>query len=136
MAISFDKAFGVHPHAMLIRSQRAELLATNIANADTPGYKAKDVDFASALKAAKSNQQSGNTMVRTNEKHLAGGSRFVGNSEMFRTPNQADTGDGNSVDIQVERNLYVQNALEYQASLQFLGGKFSSLKKALGGQGA
>ena len=57
MAISFDKAFGVHPHAMLIRSQRAELLATNIANADTPGYKAKDVDFASALKAAKSNQQ-------------------------------------------------------------------------------
>ena len=50
MAISFDKALGVHPHAMLIRSQRAEMLATNIANADTPGYKAKDIDFASALK--------------------------------------------------------------------------------------
>ena len=57
--INFDKAFGVHPHAMLIRSQRAELLATNIANADTPGYKAKDIDFAAALKAAKSNQQGG-----------------------------------------------------------------------------
>ena len=53
MAISFDKAFGVHPHAMLIRSQRVELLATNIANVDTPGYKAKDIDFAAALKAAK-----------------------------------------------------------------------------------
>ncbi|PWS55642.1 flagellar basal body rod protein FlgB [Pseudoalteromonas sp. meg-B1] len=136
MAISFDKALGVHPHAMLIRSQRAEMLATNIANADTPGYKAKDIDFASALKTAKSNQLSGNTMVRTNEKHIAGGTRSVGGSELFRTPNQTDTGDGNSVDIQVERNLYTQNAMEYQASVQFLNGKFKGLKKALGSQGA
>uniref|UniRef100_UPI0035674FA4 flagellar basal body rod protein FlgB n=1 Tax=Pseudoalteromonas sp. TaxID=53249 RepID=UPI0035674FA4 len=122
--------------AMLIRSQRAELLATNIANADTPGYKAKDIDFASALKAARSQQQSGNSMVRTNEKHLAGGSRQVGGNELFRNANQSDTGDGNSVDIQVERNLYAQNAMEYQASLQFLSGKFKGLKKALGSQGA
>ena len=136
MAISFDKALGVHPHAMLIRSQRAEILATNIANADTPGYKAKDIDFASALKTAKSNQLSGNTMVRTNEKHIAGGTRIVGGNELLRTPNQTDTGDGNSVDIQVERNLYTQNAMEYQASVQFLNGKFKGLKKALGSQGA
>ena len=136
MAISFDKALGVHPHAMLIRSQRAEMLATNIANADTPGYKAKDIDFASALKTAKSNQLSGNSMVRTNEKHIAGGTRSVAGNELFRTPNQTDTGDGNSVDIQVERNLYTQNAMEYQASDQFLNGKFKGLKKALGSQGA
>jgi len=130
MAISFDKALGVQPHAMLIRSQRAEMLATNIANADTPGYKAKDIDFASALKTAKSNQLSGNTMVRTNEKHIAGGTRSVASNELFRTPNQTDTGDGNSVDIQVERNLYTQNAMEYQASVQFLNGKFKGLKKS------
>lgn len=135
MAISFDKALGVHPHAMLIRSQRAEVLATNIANADTPGYKAKDIDFASALKAARSTQQSGNSMVTTNEKHIAGGTRSVGGSELFLTPNQGDTGDGNSVDIQVERNLYTQNAMEYQASLQFLSSKFKGLNKALGSQG-
>ncbi len=135
MAISFDKALGVHPHAMLIRSQRAEVLAANIANADTPGYKAKDIDFATALKTAKSHQQSGNSMVRTNEKHIAGGSRSVGGAESFRVPNQTDTGDGNSVDIQVERNLYTQNAMEYQASLQFLTGKFKGLNKALGSQG-
>jgi flagellar basal-body rod protein FlgB len=135
MAISFDKALGVHPQAMLIRSQRAELIATNIANADTPGYKAKGIDFASALNAARSNQQSGNTMVTTDSKHIAGGSRNVGNSELFRVPNQTDTGDGNSVDIQVERNLYTQNSMEYQASLQFLSGKFKGLKKALGSQG-
>ena len=135
MAISFDKALGVHPHAMLIRSQRAEVLATNIANADTPGYKAKDIDFASALKAARSTQQSGNSMVTTNEKHIAGGTRSVGGSELFRNPNQGDIGDGNSVDIQVERNLYTQNAMEYQASLQFLSSKFRGLNKALGSQG-
>ncbi|CAM3018317.1 flagellar basal body rod protein FlgB [Pseudoalteromonas distincta] len=135
MAISFDKALGVHPHAMLIRSQRAEVLAANIANADTPGYKAKDIDFATALKTAKSHQLGGNTMVRTNDKHIAGGTRSVGGSELFRTPNQTDTGDGNSVDIQVERNLYTQNAMEYQASLQFLTGKFKGLNKALGSQG-
>jgi flagellar basal-body rod protein FlgB len=136
MAISFDKALGVHPQTIAIRSQRAEMLASNIANADTPGYKAKDIDFAQAFKAAKSNQLSGNTMLRTNEKHIAGGTRLTNGVELFRNPNQADTGDGNSVDIQVERNLYVQNALEYQASLQFLTGKFKGLKKALGGQGA
>ncbi|MBD1582983.1 flagellar basal body rod protein FlgB [Pseudoalteromonas sp. S16_S37] len=135
MAISFDKALGVHPHAMLIRSQRAELLASNIANADTPGYKAKDIDFAQALKAAKSGQQRGNNMMRTDENHIGGGSKLTGGVELFRNPNQVDTGDGNSVDIQVERNLYVQNSLEYQASLQFLSGKFKGLNKALGGQG-
>ncbi|MBE0367370.1 flagellar basal body rod protein FlgB [Pseudoalteromonas sp. MMG013] len=136
MAISFDKALGVHPQTIAIRSQRAEILASNIANADTPGYKAKDIDFARAFKAAKSNQQSGNTMLRTNDKHLSGGTKLNSGVELFRNPNQTDTGDGNSVDIQVERNLYVQNALEYQASLQFLTGKFKGLKKALGGQGA
>ncbi|KZN39531.1 flagellar basal body rod protein FlgB [Pseudoalteromonas luteoviolacea] len=137
MAISFDKALGVHQHTMLIRSQRAEILASNIANADTPGYKAKDIDFGRALNAAKSAQQRGNQMTRTDEKHIGGGTRLTNSEELFRNPNQTDTGDGNSVDIQVERNLYVQNALEYQASLNFLGGKFKSLKKALGGgQGA
>jgi flagellar basal-body rod protein FlgB len=136
MAISFDKALGVHPQTMAIRTQRAELLATNIANADTPGYKAKDIDFASAFKAAKLNQHGGNSMATTNTKHISGGSNVMGNNEMFRVQNQSDTGDGNSVDIQVERNLYTQNAMEYQASLQFLTGKFLGLKKALGSQGA
>ena len=118
MAISFDKALGVHQHTMLIRSQRAEMLASNIANADTPGYKAKDIDFAGALKAAKAGQRSGNDMVRTDAKHLGGGTKMTNANELYRSPNQADTGDGNSVDIQVERNLYTQNALEYQASLR------------------
>ncbi len=131
MAISFDKALGIHPSALLHRSERAELLASNIANADTPHYKAKDIDFASALNQAKSdlNRQS---LARTHQSHFSFESEMRFADAKYRVPSQPDTGDGNSVDIQVERNLYVENSMQYQASLQFLGGKFSGLKKALG----
>ncbi len=134
MAISFDKAFGIHPHAMIVRSRRAEMLATNIANADTPGYKAKDINFADALSKAKLGQTT-SAMSRTHEKHFDLKQSKFQSEEQYRIPNQPDTGDGNTVDVQVERNLYVQNALEYQASLRFMSGKISGLKKALGSQG-
>jgi flagellar basal-body rod protein FlgB len=130
MAISFDKALGLAQHTVGIRSQRAELIASNIINADTPHYKARDLDFAAAMRNAKSNMNS--SMARTHEKHFninASVSESIG----FRIPNQPDTGDGNTVDVQVERNKYMQNALEYQSSLQFLTGKFKGLKLAIKG---
>jgi flagellar basal-body rod protein FlgB len=132
MAISFDKAFGIHPQGLQVRAQRAELIASNIANADTPGYKAKGMDFKAALAQAASKQQTG--MTRTNEKHFDVRME-LNNGVGFRVPDQADTGDGNSVDVQVERNLYLENSMEYQASLQFLTSKIKGLKKAItGGQ--
>ncbi|MBA6326943.1 flagellar basal body rod protein FlgB [Colwellia sp. MB02u-6] len=132
MAISFDKAFGIHPQGLQLRAQRAELIASNIANADTPGYKAKGMDFKAALAQAASKQQTG--MTRTNEKHFDVRME-LNNGVGFRVPDQADTGDGNSVDVQVERNLYLENSMEYQASLQFLNSKIKGLKKAItGGQ--
>jgi flagellar basal-body rod protein FlgB len=132
MAISFDKAFGIHPQGLQLRAQRAELIASNIANADTPGYKAKGMDFKAALAQAASKQQTG--MTRTNEKHFDVRME-LNNGVGFRVPDQADTGDGNSVDVQVERNLYLENSMEYQASLQFLTSKIKGLKKAItGGQ--
>ncbi|MFT6902666.1 MAG: flagellar basal-body rod protein FlgB [Colwellia sp.] len=132
MAISFDKAFGIHPQGLQVRAQRAELIASNIANADTPGYKAKGMDFKAALAQAASKQQTG--MTRTNEKHFDVRME-LNNGVGFRIPDQADTGDGNSVDVQVERNLYLENSMEYQASLQFLNSKIQGLKKAItGGQ--
>lgn len=132
MAISFDKAFGIHPQSLQIRAQNAEVIAGNIANADTPGYKAKGMDFKTALAQAASRQQSG--MTRTNEKHFDVRTE-LNNSVDFRIPNQADTGDGNTVDAQVERNLYLENSMHYQASLQFITGKIKGLKKAItGGQ--
>ena len=131
MAISFDKAFGPHAHGMVVRSKRAEVIASNIANADTPGYKAQGMDFKAAMAQASKSQQMG--MSRTNEKHFD--TRMaLNNGLQYRVPNQPDTGDGNTVDVQVERNLYLQNSLEYQASVQFLNSKVKGLKKAISGQ--
>ncbi|XQW85799.1 flagellar basal body rod protein FlgB [Thalassotalea piscium] len=132
MAISFDKAFGIHPDSLKLRAKNAEVIASNIANADTPGYKAKGMDFKTALAQAASKHQSG--MSRTHEKHFDVRTE-MNNSVDYRVPNQPDTGDGNTVDVQVERNLYLENSMHYQASLQFLNGKIKGLRKAItGGQ--
>jgi flagellar basal-body rod protein FlgB len=132
MAINFEKAFGIHQHTMVARSQRAEVLAANIANADTPNYKAKDVDFNQVLKNSQ-RKQSGQSMSNTHEKHFK--IPAVGESStLYTSPSQPDTGDGNTVDIQVERNKFLQNSMEYQASVKFLGGRIKGLKKALTGQ--
>jgi len=130
MAISFEKAFGLHPKSLQVRAQNAEVIASNIANADTPGYKAKGMDFKAALAQAASKQQSG--MSRTHEKHFDVRTES-NNGVEFRIPNQPDTGDGNTVDAQVERNLYLENSMQYQASIQFLNGKIKGLKKAISG---
>ncbi len=132
MAINLDTIFGIHPDALVLRAKRAEVIASNIANADTPGYKAQGMDFQKALAQATKKQTM--AMSQTNEKHL--NTRMSLNDQLeYRIPNQPDTGDGNTVDVQVERNLYLENSLEYQASLQFLNGRIKGLRKALtGGQ--
>ncbi|KKA44461.1 MULTISPECIES: flagellar basal body rod protein FlgB [Salinivibrio] len=131
MAITFDNALGVHQHTVGVRGKRAETLSSNIANANTPGYKAQDIDFQRALKAATSEASIG--LSRTNERHIAASSQVMGEKK-YRIPTQPDTGDGNTVDAQLEKNLFMQNALEYQASLDFLGSKFKNMKKALNGK--
>ena len=133
MAISFDKALGVHQFTLGIRAERAEVISSNIANADTPHYKARDVDFSAALNVAKSQQQQRNSLeIVGNEQHF-GLSQLSGQYVKFRVPNQPDTGDGNTVDVQQEQSAFMQNALEYQMSLGFLDSKFSGMKKALRG---
>ncbi|MCH2057761.1 MAG: flagellar basal body rod protein FlgB [Thalassotalea sp.] len=130
MAINFDKALGIHPDGMVLRAKRAEIIASNIANADTPGYKAKGMDFQDALASAAKSQQMG--MSRTHTKHYD--TRIELNSGTgYRVPDQPDTGDGNTVNVQVERNLYLENSLQYQASVNFLDSKVKGLKKAISG---
>lgn len=132
MAVSFEKAFGIHPQGMVLRAKNAEVIAGNIANADTPGYKAKAMDFKQALAAASKNQHQ--NMSKTHEKHFDIRSE-LNNGIDYRIPDQPDTGDGNTVDAQVERNLYLENSLKYQASVNFLNAKIKGLKKAItGGQ--
>ncbi|MCW8878748.1 MAG: flagellar basal body rod protein FlgB [Kangiellaceae bacterium] len=132
MAINFDKALGVHEQALVIRAKRAEVLANNLANTDTPNFKARDIDFQKALQQAFSNQSSG--LKRTHTAHLDSqlGSEIPGLS--YRIPMQPDTGDGNSVDAQVEQTKFAENAMQYQASLRFLDSKFKGLQRAIKGE--
>ena len=114
MAISFDKAFGVHQYTLSVRAKRAEVLSSNIANADTPGFKARDINFSQALQDAQGQQGFG--LSTTSEKHFALQMDSPGTTQ-YRNPLQPDTGDGNTVDVQQERSEFLRNSLEYQASL-------------------
>lgn len=129
MPISFDSALGIHAKALAVRSRRAEMLASNIANADTPGYKARDIDFRSVLSQA----QSSSKLKTTHPNHIAGATADAAMQTLYRVPNQPSL-DGNTVDAQLEKSAFAENALRYQASLEFLSGKFKGMKAALKGE--
>jgi len=131
MPISFDSALGIHQQALAIRSQRAEILASNIANADTPGYKARDIDFKATL--ANIGNDAGSSLTRTNAKHIQISTSASSPEILYRTPNQSSL-DGNTVDGQLEKSAFAENALRYQASLTFLGGKFKGMLAAIKGE--
>jgi flagellar basal-body rod protein FlgB len=132
MAINFDSALGIHSDALRVRSQRAELLATNMANADTPNFKAQDIDFRAALQNAVNNTKPAG-LSQTHQGHIQSSDAGLMAPLQYRVAMQ-DSLDGNTVDDQVEQAQFMQNAVQYQASLEFLGGKFSSLTKALRGE--
>ncbi len=132
MAINLDKLVGFHQKAVNIREEKMEVISGNLANANTPGYKARDIDFRQAMESARSVQQQG-SLHRTHDKHM-GGSLNVNSFDIeYRIPNQPDTGDGNTVEVQAERNAFLDTGMRYQASLQFLEGKLKGMKKALSG---
>ena len=134
MAFSFDSALGPHADALVLRARRAEVLANNIANADTPNFKARDIDFASVLEGIQGGQQSPLKLATTR----AGHNTQIADPDfaadlMYRIPRQPAV-DGNTVEVQEEMARYTDNALRYQASFQFLDSKFSGIKKALARQ--
>ncbi|MRS89689.1 flagellar basal body rod protein FlgB [Enterobacteriaceae bacterium RIT714] len=116
MSISFDRALGVHPQALQLRLTRAELLSTNLANVDTPNFKAKDIDFAAE-------------MQRSNQAFISGGTPQA----KYRLPYQPSS-DGNTVALDVEQAAFAQNSMDYQMSLTFMKMKFSGLKSAIEGK--
>ncbi len=123
-----DKIFGVHAQALGLRAQRAELLAANLANADTPNFKAKDVDFRAVLNAE--SQSAAVTLARTSEHHV-GPSGSLGDLTLkYRIPHQPSL-DGNTVDEQVEKSEFASNAVRYMASLEFLEKRVQGLIRAL-----
>ena len=131
MPLSFDAALGIHPKTLQLRTQRAEVLAHNIANADTPGYKAKDIDFAAFLE---SHQTDTTDMKRTHATHQrALFDEFARSDIRYRIPSHPSL-DVNTVDTHEEKSAYVENALRFQASFRFLNGKFTGLITALKGE--
>ena len=133
MPITLDGALGIHEQAIALRGQRAELLAANLANADTPNYLARDIDFKAALTQAQTTGQGNLTLTTTNAGHLQQSASSITAPLLYRTPRQAVM-DGNTVDTQAEQSEFAQNALRYMASLTFLSGKISGLMRAIKGE--
>ena len=134
MPFNIDAALGIHPHALSLRARRAELLAANIANSDTPNYKARDLDFRAVLGGQmNSNAATGTRLATTQRGHLAAEGVEPGMGELlYRTPTQSSV-DGNTVDPQLEYSQFAQNALQYQASLTFLSSRIRGLMTAIRG---
>lgn len=122
--------FGVHAQILNLRAQRAELLAKNMANADTPNYKARDMDFASVFNAAKNAQAV--RVTRTSDRHISPTNELgtLGVDLKYRVPGQSSL-DGNTVDVQMEKSEFADNSVRYLASLQFLNKRISGLIRAL-----
>ena len=135
MSISFDKALGIHEQALGFRAQRAEVLANNITNADTPNYKARDLDFSKVLAEQNEKTKSGGFALNiTNSRHIE--AQGLGNGDeslLYRTPMQPSI-DQNTVDAQLEQSNYAQNAVGFQASFTLLNSKFKGLVAALRGE--
>ena len=109
-----DAQFGIHAEALKLRSQRLDILASNIANASTPGFKARDVDFSTALAAVQSDDDG------------------FANAVQYRVPNQTSM-DGNTVELNQEQTAFAENAVQYQTTLSFLNGRIGQITRALKG---
>jgi flagellar basal-body rod protein FlgB len=150
MAINLDSYLGVHAQALTLEAQRTELLAANLANADTPNYKARDIDFKAALAAAgggtSSNSSASGTagsgarlaVTTTSAAHQGAQSgnsmdAAIGANLKYRVP-MAPSLDGNTVDTQLEQAAFAENSVRYQATLTFLNARFKELMTAIVGQ--
>ncbi len=123
--------FALHETALKIRASRNQILSSNIANADTPNYKARDIDFKSELQKAGG---TGVSLARTHDLHQnAANTNRLGAAVKYRVPVQP-TLDGNTVETDVEQTAFAENAVHYRASLAFLDGQIRTLRFAIRGR--
>lgn len=134
MSSMLDKEIGFHQAALDVRAYRQQLLASNIANADTPHYKARDVDFKAALAGAVNGRLEHLALSTTSQRHLgpAGGNLLEAFSG-YRGELQSSV-DGNTVNMDVERSAFAENALHYEASITFINGLLRTMQQAVQGQ--
>jgi flagellar basal-body rod protein FlgB len=115
-----ERLFGIHGAALMLRSERMGVIASNIANAATPGYKARDIDFNAALDARLSSERGG----------LAADTQA---GRVWRTPTMPSL-DGNTVELNREQVAFAENAVAYSATLSFVQGKVNTITRALKGE--
>ena len=134
MVDKLDAALRFNSEALNLRARRQEVIATNIAHADTPNYKARDMDFKATLaQVVEKGRQSAVPMATTSGRHIAGQSQTRGMGEadlMFRTPAQSSI-DGNTVEMDVERVNFADNAMRYEANLTVISSQIKSLLSAV-----
>lgn len=118
MSIRIDSLLSVHAQALELRAQRSEILAANLANEDTPGFQARDLDFAAEMQRL----QAGTGL----ETRLAP-------KKLYRVPSQPSQ-DGNTVELSVEQAQFSRNAMDFETSLTFLSMQVRSLKQAIEGR--
>ena len=134
MSNSIDQALKFQQSALNLRAQRSQLLASNIANADTPRFKARDIDFKSALAQAASGRSSGALPLAVSSgRHLQSPAEVLPPGTRYRTEQQSSI-DGNTVNLDVERAQFAENAVQYEASITFVNGTLKSLQTAITGQ--
>ncbi|MBK6972592.1 MAG: flagellar basal body rod protein FlgB [Sterolibacteriaceae bacterium] len=134
MSNSIDQALKFQQTALNLRAQRSQLLASNIANADTPRFKARDIDFKSALAQATSGRDGGTlALVTSSARHLQSPAQMLPPDTQYRTEQQSSV-DGNTVNLDIERAQFAENAVQYEASITFINGRLKSLQTAITGQ--
>ncbi len=131
MPLNIDSALGPMPDALILRGRRSEVIASNLANADTPNFKARDFDFQAMMNQARTDQVA---LATTQAGHIAlnasGG--LAGEQLQYRVPNQPAL-DGNTVDLQTEQAAFAENAVKYEATLTFLSSRIKGLMSAIRG---
>lgn len=139
MRFGLEKVLGINQEALKVHSRRAEVLAGNLANADTPGYKARDIDFKAALQGVNGAMKNSGGMRTTHANHMNEAGSMTKRIDdvlgvmKYRTPQQSSL-DGNTVDPLMEKAAFMENAMMYQTSLKFLSGKLKNIKTALKGE--
>ena len=126
---SFTEHLGFHASALQLRSRRNEMLASNIANAATPNFKARDLDFDTELKRINKIAN----IQTTNNSHFASIQKRIGKDSVFRLPIHPSL-DGNTVEMAVEQMQFSENVMRYQTTLSFLNNKISGLRSAIKGE--
>jgi len=133
MAISLENALGMREQALRLRSERANILSSNLANADTPNYKARDIDFRAEMQARMGRADFA-MMKQTSARHIQlSTSGDAGYSKLYRTPGQPSI-DGNTVEEHVEHAEFMKNSLEFQVAFTMLNSSFKGLSKAIRGE--